>query len=107
MDEKEIIEHEFSKMQHLYKNTNKKGSTGCQAVLRFMVENYSHKKWWWSWEFIGKKTEGGIYLSHRSPARASDLAILHPELVEDRKIGRYKVYRVRRENRQAVINYLK
>ena len=106
MNEKDIIEKEFIELKRHYENTKRNG-TGCQGVLKLMVENYSTKKWWWSWEFVGKVTKDGDYLSHRAPARASDLAIYYPNLVEDRKIGRFKVYRVRRENRDEVVNFLK
>lgn len=93
-------------MKSEYDSKRRKGGTSCKDVLQFMVDNYKERIWWWSWEFVGKKTSTGGYLSHKAPARASDLAIHTPELVEDRKIGRFKVYRVRRENREKVIDYL-
>lgn len=72
-----------------------------ESVLYFLLEN-QHKIWWWAWELIGKHTNNGHYLSHRAPARASDLAIHEPELVEHRKIGRFKVYRLRTENMKQI-----
>lgn len=107
MDKEKIqIETEFNGLKNWYASSKRKG-TSTKDVLRFMVENYKVKLWWWSWEFVGKTHSRGGYLSHKAPARASDLAIHNPELVEDRKIGRFKVYRVKRENREAVLNYLK
>lgn len=107
MEDKELIEKEFSNLKRDYEKRLKKSGTSCEDVLRFMVENYKKKVWWWSWEFIGQTTKDGRFLSHRAPARASDLAIHRPDLVEHRKIGRFAVYRVRRENREKVINYIK
>lgn len=100
------IDREFSSMQDKYYNTKRKG-TSCQDVLQYMVDVYPEKKWHWAWELIGKTNSKGGYLSHRACARASDLAIKNPELVEHRRIGRFKVYRVRRENREQVLAYLK
>ena len=96
---------EYARMLSHYNSTKRKG-TSCKDVLQFMVDNHKEKTWWWSWEFVGKTTSKGGYLSHRAPARASDLALHDPDLVEDRKIGRFKVYRVRRENREKVLQYL-
>ncbi len=105
MTYEEEIEIEYSRMSANYHSTKRHG-TSCKDVLQFMVDNYKEKVWWWAWEFVGKTTSKGGYLSHRAPARASDLA-LHTDLVEDRKIGRFKIYRVRRENREKVLEYLK
>lgn len=103
----EIIEREFDNMRSNYLKTKKKGSgTSCKDVLQFMVENYEKQKWWWSWDFAFKTTQNGRFLSHKAPARASDLA-LHTDLVESRKIGRYCVYRVKKENREKVLEFLK
>ncbi len=102
----ELIEKEFGLMEAKYENGRKqKKSTGCEAVLRFLVE-HPKKIWWWSWEFISQTTTKGDYLSHRAPARASDLAIHHNELVEDRKIGRFSVYRLRAENMGKILEFL-
>ncbi len=97
---------EFLAMDHKYHSSKRKG-TSCKDVLQFMVDNHKERIWWWSWEFVGKTNSIGGYLSHRAPARASDLALHNSDLVEDRKIGRFKVYRVRRENRDSVLQYLK
>lgn len=106
MDEYKIqVEREYIHAKDWHSKSKRNG-TGCQDVLRFMVENFKTKIWWWSWEFVGKTTSKGGYLSHRAPARASDLALQFPELVEDRKIGRFKIYRVRVENKQAVLDFL-
>ena len=74
-------------------------STSCADVLKVMAER-PEKIWWWSWELCGGK------LSHRGAARASDLANFHPYLVEDRKIGRFSVYRLRTENMEAVGKFI-
>lgn len=76
---------------------SEKSTTSCEDVLQFLYEN-REKVWWMSWEFVGQRTQSGKYLSHRSPARISDLSLHEPALVEDRKIGRYKAYRLRTEN---------
>ena len=99
------IEKAYQEIRDKHRTNNKHG-TSCKDVLQFMVDNYKKRIWWWSWEFVGQTTSKGGYLSHRAPARASDLA-LHTDLVEDRKIGRFKVYRVKRENREKVLEYLK
>lgn len=99
------VQKELTDLEHQHASRRRNG-TSCQDVLRFMVENYPERIWWWSWEFVGKTTSKGGFLSHRAPARASDLA-LHTDLVEDRKIGRFKVYRVRKENREKVLEYIK
>ena len=74
-----------------------KTTTSCEDVLRFMYEN-QQQIWFMSWDFINQSTKDGQFLSHRAPARASDLAIHESQLVEDRKIGRFKAYRLRLEN---------
>lgn len=92
------IETEFKKMQRWYEaSRKKKNATGREAVLRFLLE-HPEKIWWWSWEFIGNVTSKGDFLSHRAPARASDLALMEPMLVEHRKVGRFACYRLRREH---------
>ena len=99
------IDQEYGELEASYRSTKRNG-TSAKDVLQFLVDNKS-RIWWWSWEFVGKHTSKGGYLSHRAPARASDLALHIPELVEDRRIGRFKVYRVRLENIKAVSDYLK
>ena len=78
--------------------------TSCQDVLQYMLD-HKDKVWWWAWELIGKTNSKGGYLSHRAPARVSDLAI-KTNLVEHRKVGRFKVYRVRLENLDEIKKYL-
>ena len=84
-----------------------KDGTSCKDVLQYLVDTYKEKTWHMSWELTFKTTSKGGYISHRGPARASDLALKNPELVEARKIGRFCAYRVRRENRDKVLEYLK
>ena len=96
------IEEAFASLvsQHKAKRSTQQ-ATGRECVLQYLYEN-QYKIWWWSWEFIGQTTKKGQWLSHRAPARASDLAIHEPELVEHRKIGRYSVYRLRSENIELI-----
>ena len=102
----EAVEQAFAELQHQHENRqHRPKTTGRECVLHFLLEN-QQQIWWWAWELIGKNTSKGHYLSHRAPARASDLAIHEPELVEHRKIGRYKVYRLRTENLNKVIKRL-
>lgn len=76
---------------------SKGDGTSCDDVLEYLYE-HPEKIWHMSWELIGLTTKSGKYLSHRAPARASDLANFDPLLVEDRKIGRFAAYRIRWEN---------
>jgi len=100
------IENEFKKMQDWYEVRNANNQrTGQEVVLQFLYDNLQSKIWWWSWEFIGKNNSKGEYLSHRAPARASDLA-LHTEFVEDRSIGRFKVYRLKTEKLPEIKSFL-
>lgn len=106
------IDRELANARHWYANRTK-SATSCKDVLQYLVDNHPTNKpeggkiWFWAWEVIGKVNSKGKYLSHRSPARLSDLAIKTPDLVEHKRIGRFKIYRVRRENREKVIEYLK
>jgi len=100
------IELDFEAKQKWYQNTRgTKNPTGIVSVVHAMLE--SKKIWWWSWEFVGKKTSKGYWLSHRAPARASDLAIFYPNIVECRKIGKFAIYRLRIENSRAISEFLK
>lgn len=92
----------------LYSDESRKlrGRTGVRDVLQYMYD-HPEKIWHWSWDFVGKTNSSGNYLSHRAPARASDLAIYHSDLVEHRKIGRFKVYRCRRENLDKIELFLR
>jgi hypothetical protein len=99
------VERELIRMKHEHSLT-KRQTTSCKDVLQFLVDNHKERIWWWSWELVAKPTSTGGWISHRGPARASDLALHNPELVEHVKVGRFAMYRVRRENREQVINYL-
>lgn len=102
------VELEYQKMVDYHASVNRSNrETGIETVLRFLYENKEKKTWWWSWEFIGRVNSKGGYLSHRAPARASDLALHFPTLVEDRKIGRFAIYRLRTENIKEVEDFLK
>lgn len=104
---KEHIESEFNKLVvwHDTHKSHKSDHLGVQKVLQYMVDNQKIV-WWWSWDLIGKVNSKGDFLSHRSPARLSDLAIHYPEFVEDRKIGRYCVYRLKTENIAEINSFL-
>lgn len=104
---KENVEKEFERTKESQSIKSNNKTSGCEDVLQLMYDNFSTKIWWWSWEFIGKSNSKGNFLSHRSPARASDLALFSPLLVEDRRVGRFKMYRLRLENMYLIKNYLK
>ena len=100
------IEQEYQNLVNYYNEHSRQSSrTGVQKVLQIMLDN-PKKIWWWSYEFVGKVNSKGDFLSHRSPARASDLARHYPDLVEDRKIGKLCVYRLKVENLQEIKDFL-
>lgn len=100
------VESEYQALVTWYQTRPKDhGATGLENVLRFLLD-HPEKIWWFSWELIGKTNSKGGWLSHRAPARASDLAIHHSTLVEDRKIGRFSVYRLRTENLSDIKTFL-
>jgi hypothetical protein len=110
-----VSEKQFEEMRDLYESRKRTKSdhTGVQKVVQVMYDEYLYRKtnriekiWWWSYEFVGRVNSKGDFLSHRAPARASDLAIHFPELVEDRKIGRLSVYRLRVENMEEITKFL-
>ena len=102
---KNKIEEEFERMELQHRLFSNKHYT-CEAdVLQLMLDR-SDKVWWWAYEFNGQKNSKGVLLSHRACARASDLALQRPLLVEDRKIGRFKVYRLRVENMNLIYEYM-
>jgi len=101
------IENEFQKLvkwSETHKMQNK--NTGMETVLQFLLD-HPEKIWWWSYEFGDRINSKGGFLSHRACARASDLAIKYPDLVEDRKIGKLAVYRLRTENMDKIKEFLK
>ena len=104
------VENDFEWISFVHNNTKrqKTGKTDTQEVAIYMLEQFTAKNkiWFYSHEFVGKITQEGYFLSHRSPARASDLAIKHPELVEDRRIGKLKVYRLRLENMDLINEFI-
>lgn len=91
--------------EYKYREKQWSWSTWMQAVVQLMLDHPS-KIWHWSYELIGKVNSKWEFLSHRAPARASDLAIHHPDIVEDRKIGRLAVYRLKTENMKEVEKFL-
>ena len=107
-DYKVKAEKAFEELEEEYYSAtrHKRKMTGCQDVVQLMYDK-PDKIWWWAWEFIGRVNSKGDYLSHRAPARASDLAIKIPDLVEDRKISRFSCYRLKLENKPIIEEYLK
>lgn len=99
------VEESFNKEVDRYNKRLKNDATGCQTVLQYLLDTPG-KIWHWSWELMSKTNSKGNYLSHRAPARASDLA-LHTGLVEDRRVGRFKMYRIRLEKLEEINEYLK
>lgn len=100
------IERAFTLLSKEVTARSKGNGTSCDDVLQFLYE-HPEKIWWMSWELIGQVTKDGKFLSHRAPARASDLAIQSPHLVQDRKISRFACYRLRWENMELVQQRLK
>ena len=68
-------------------------STWKAKTLAVLIRN---RDWMWSYELIGEKQD--IFLSHRCPARASDLTIEYPSLVEVDRKGKVHRYRFRADN---------
>lgn len=100
------IEREYQQLVEAYRRTEKTSKeSGIHNVVQLLLD-HPEKIWWFAWELIGKVTSQGGYLSHRAPARASDLVTNHPMVIEDRKIGRFAVYRLRRENMQQISQFL-
>ncbi len=81
---------------------HERGSTSKYDVLQYMIDTKDEITWHPSYSFQGNKTSDGGFLSHRACARASDLAIHHKDVVEARSVGTIHVYRLRRENPQAI-----
>lgn len=98
------VETAFSKME-IKKVGRTKEATGKKDVMQFLMD-HPERIWWWSWELNGNVNSKGAFLSHRACARASDLALKHPDLVEDRRISRFKVYRAKLENIEKINNFL-
>ncbi len=80
--------------------------TSIKDVLQYMIDTREEITWHPSYSFAGNKTSTGGFLSHRACARASDLAIHHPDLVEARPVGKIHVYRLKRENPQAIKQFM-
>lgn len=99
-------EQAFKKCEDWYNNRDwKSKQTGVKMVVQAMLDK-PEKIWWWSWEFVGQTTSEGDFLSHRSPARASDVAIYCPEVIEHRAVGRFKVYRLKMENPETIHEFM-
>ena len=103
---KKAIEQAYTELVEQHKNRYKSKTTSEDMVLRLMLDNVE-KIWWWSWEVNHQTNSKSEYISHRGCARLSDLAIYSPQLVEDRQIGRFKVYRLHTENMKLIKARLK
>ena len=90
------IEKEWEQAKYEIDQKKRKPTTRA-LVLKWMGRN-KHRTWVWSWEFIGERV-GDTILSYKAPARASDLAIYHPDLVECRKHKRFAAFRLKTENK--------
>jgi len=85
---------------------HEKGSTSKYDVLQYMIDTKETITWHPSYSFQGNTTSTGGFLSHRACARASDLKMQHPDIVEAREVGSIHVYRLRRENPQAIRQFM-
>ena len=81
---------------------HERGSTSKYDVLQYLIDTKEIITWHPSYSFQGNTTSTGGFLSHRACARASDLKTFHPDVVEARSVGTIHVYRLRRENPQAI-----
>lgn len=61
-------------------------------ILLQYLREHPEKIWWFAWEVVNKKTKDGKFLSHRAPARLTDLVI--DKKCESREVGVYTVYRL-------------
>ena len=62
-----------------------------RRCVRHMLNSGRH--WHFASEFVGD-TKGG-WLSYKGAARISEVAKLYPELVEEQKVGRFSVFRLK------------
>ena len=94
--------------QMVVDKAERRKTTPCtkSMALQYLVDRIEDV-WVASYEFDGKRLNDGRLLSHRACARASDLAIYHPELVECRKVKRIAYYRLRTENLSQVIKFIR
>jgi hypothetical protein len=89
------IEKEYNKLYRWYNETeNKKNTdkTQKQAVLEYLEENRS-KIWWFAFDVVNKTNKSGDFLSHRAPARLTDLA--NEGTLISEPLGKYVVYRLK------------
>lgn len=87
-----ILADLVTKKNWYYKNHKRGKKPQTQKVYEYLQENPT-KIWWWAWEVIGKKNKSGDFLSHRAPARLTDL-VNDGKCVSER-IGEYTVYRLK------------
>lgn len=101
----EQVNTEFINLKKYMESHEKKGCS-IEDVLWYMIDTRDTIVWHPSYSFAGHTTSKGGYLSHRACARASDLAIKYPNLVEARPVGRIHVYRLKRENGREIKKFL-
>lgn len=103
MHTKSDIEYDYSvvKAKALKMGSGVRTRNMTEALLLYMLEN-PKKIWWFAWEVVGKETKDGHWLSYKAPARLSDLANFESLLVEERRVGRFMVYRLRTENMSLI-----
>lgn len=90
---KQQIEDEYNNLLNKYKKTYKRSKkTQKECVLQYLQE-HPNKIWFFAWEVVNKKTKSGDFLSHRAPARLTDL--VDDGICVSRVLGDYTVYRLK------------
>lgn len=100
----EQIESAYQKLS-TYKPKDKNKNSWMQNVVQYMLD-YPEKIWFFSWEFNNVVNSKQEWLSYKWCARASDVAIHHPTIVESRKVWRFCVYRLCTENMNLIEDFL-
>lgn len=100
------IELEWDKLVVKFSQQKDDQWSGERKVLALM--HFTKQNWFMAWEFskgwVRLPVVGDIFLSHRAPARISDLSVKYPSLIEKRSIGRYVAYRIRYENMDKALD---
>jgi hypothetical protein len=85
---------------------HEKGKTSKYDVLQYMIDTKETITWHPSYSLCFKRTSTGGFLSHKGCTRAADLKKFHPDIVEAREVGTIHVYRLRRENPEAIRQFM-
>lgn len=96
MHTQQQIESSFDK---LVINSHVKSNTTDIENIKSIMENNPDKIWWFPYEFMGGHTIKGntFFIGYECSARLSELS-RNTDLIESRRIGRFKVRRYRFEN---------